>query len=354
MTALSATLEKNAIADAVNNQSEHQQRLKSKLTRELGGAINEALRDETTEDILLNPDGSLWSKRLGQSFTRIGTMPSALAMAALSTIAAFRKTVINHSNPLMETELPGDDSRFEGIIPPVTRAPVFAIRLRPKKIYTIADYVSSGILSSKDDPLNVHRNQTDFIEHVKGMDHAGILAAAITERKNILLVGSTGSGKTTFANSILAELARLCPSDRVVLIEDTVELQCEVPNVVALRSGGSIEMIDCLRAAMRLKPNRIIVGEVRGKEALTLLKAWNTGHPGGIATAHADDAYAGLLRLEHLVAEATNAPQQHLIAETVDLVVFIAEEPALPARRKVKQLAYVTGYRDGRYQLEYL
>jgi type IV secretion system protein VirB11 len=281
-------------------------------------------------------------------------MDRSTARAALETVAACRKTVISHDKPILETELPLDDSRFEGIISPVTRGPVFAIRMRPKKIYTLADYVAAGILTCKNDPLNRHRTQTDFIANVRGLDHAEILIAALTGRKNILLIGSTGSGKTTFVNALLADLALWCPDDRIVLIEDTVELQCAAENVVALRAAGSISMLDCLRAAMRLKPHRIIVGEVRGGEALTLLKAWNTGHPGGIATAHADNAYAGLMRLEYLVSEATAAPQQHLIAETVDLVVFIAEESALAARRKVKEIAYITGYRDGRYELEYL
>jgi type IV secretion system protein VirB11 len=103
-----------------------------------------------------------------------------------------------------------------------------------------------------------------------------------------------------------------------------------------------------------LKPTRIVVGEVRGAEAHTLLKAWNTGHPGGAATVHANDAVSGLIRLESLIAEATSAPQQNLIAEAVDLVIFVDEEPAVKAGRKVREVLLVSGYRDGRYQVEHV
>ena len=147
---------------------------------------------------------------------------------------------------------------------------------------------------------------------------------------------------------------QVAPHDRVISIEDTTELQCSVRNHVDLLAVGNVSMLDCLRACMRLKPTRIVVGEVRGAEAHTMLKAWNTGHPGGAATVHANDALSGLIRLESLVAEATNAPQQTLIAEAVDLVVFVDQEPELLAGRKVREVALVTGYRDGRYEVEYV
>jgi Flp pilus assembly CpaF family ATPase len=169
-----------------------------------------------------------------------------------------------------------------------------------------------------------------------------------------LVVGSTGSGKTTLVNAILHALARIAPYDRVITIEDTMELQCPVQNYVDLRAVGSVTMLDCLRASMRLKPTRIVVGEVRGAEAHVMLKACNTGHPGGAATVHANDAVSGLVRLESLVAEATAAPQQSLIAEAIDLVIFIDEESDLAAGRKVRELLVVTGYDSGRYAVEYV
>jgi type IV secretion system protein VirB11 len=186
------------------------------------------------------------------------------------------------------------------------------------------------------------------------MGHAEIIRTAVRARKNILVVGSTGSGKTTLVNAILDAQARIAPNDRVISIEDTTELQCAVRNSVDLRAVGAVTMTDCLRACMRLKPTRIVVGEVRGGEAHTLLKAWNTGHPGGAATVHANDALSGLSRLESLVAEATAAPQQALIADAIDIVIFVDEEADLGAGRKVREVALVTGYCDGRYQVEHV
>lgn len=331
---------------------EQHQRLEVKLKRELGEQVLSLLADERTEDILLNPDSSLWARRMGEGFIHFGGMPPAQAASALGTIAAWRGTVLNHEHPILETELPLDGSRFEGIVAPVVRRPVFAIRLRPRKVFSLADYEAGGILTSRQDPLNRIRRRDDFAASVRAMSHADIIRAAVGARKNILVVGSTGSGKTTLVNGILEALASLTPRDRVISIEDTTELQCPVKNYLDLRAVGNVTMLECLRACMRLKPTRIVVGEVRGAEAHTLLKAWNTGHPGGAATIHANDALSGLIRLESLVAEATNAPQQMLIAEAVDLVIFIDEEPGIPAGRKVREVLLVTGYSKGEYAVE--
>jgi type IV secretion system protein TrbB len=333
---------------------EQHQRLEVKLRRELGDQVVGLLEDSLTEDILLNPNGSLWVKRMGQSFSRIGEMPAAQAASALGTIAAWRGTVLNHERPILETELPIDGSRFEGIVPPVVRQPVFAIRLRPRKIFSLGDYELDGILTDGADPLNRLRRHDDFLDAVRGWNHAGVIRSAVRSRKNILVVGSTGSGKTTLVNAILDSLVHLAPNDRVISIEDTTELQCPVENYLDLRAVGGVTMLDCLRATMRLKPTRIVVGEVRGAEAHTLLKAWNTGHPGGAATIHANDALSGLIRLESLVAEATSAPQQQLIADAVDLVVFVDEESAIKAGRKVREVLLVTGYSNGKYQVEHV
>jgi len=333
---------------------EHQNRLETKLKRELGDQVLALLSDDRTEDILLNPDGALWVKRIAEGFVRLGEIPAPQASSALSTIAAWRGTVLNHEHPILETELPIDGSRFEGIVSPVVRRPVFAIRLRPRRIFPLAEYEAAGILTGKDDSLNHLRRQDDFLNAVRGLKHGEVIRAAVRAKKNILVVGSTGSGKTTFVNACLDALATLTPHDRVISIEDTTELQCPVANYLDLRAVGNVTMLECLRACMRLKPTRIVVGEVRGSEAHTLLKAWNTGHPGGMATVHANDAVSGLTRLESLVAEATNAPQQSLIAEAVDLVIFIDEEPDLPAGRKVREVLLVTGYANGQYLVEHV
>lgn len=325
-----------------------------KLKRELGDIVLSLLEDDRTEDIVVNPDSALWVKRMGEEFLRIGQLPPAQVASAMGTIAACRGTVLNHEHPILETELPLDGSRFEGIVPPVVRHPVFAIRLRPRRIFTLGDYQAERILTRKSDPLNRLRRSNDFAAFIRDLDHADIIRAAISARKNILVVGSTGSGKTTLVNAILDALAALAPYDRVITIEDTTELQCSVKNYVDLRAVGNVTMLQCLRACMRLKPTRIVVGEVRGAEAHTLLKSWNTGHPGGAATVHANDAISGLIRLESLVAEATSAPQQTLIAEAVDLVIFVDAEPDLKAGRKVREVLLVTGYRNGQYQIEHV
>ncbi len=339
---------------AVLNRNETHQRLEVKLRRELGDLVMGLLSEERVEDILLNPDASLWVKRMGQDFTNVGAMAPETATSALSTIAAWRGTVLNHDNPILETELPIDGSRFEGIVSPVVRNPVFAIRLRPRKIFSLTDYQEDGILTAKCDSLNKLRRGDDFSASVRGLSHSEIIRAAVIARKNILVVGSTGSGKTTLVNAILDAFATLTPNDRVISIEDTTELQCGVNNYLDLRAVGHVSMLDCLRACMRLKPTRIVVGELRGAEAHTLLKAWNTGHQGGVATLHANDAVSGLVRLESLVAEATNAAQQSLIAEAVNLVVFVDGESTIRAGRKVREVLLVHGYSNGSYQVEHV
>ena len=334
--------------------NDQKRRLDEKLRRELGECVLAALADTRTEDIVVNPDSRLWVNRHGEGWVVAGEMPVSQAQAVMGTIAAQKGTVIHHDRPILETELPIDGSRFEAIVPPVTSRPIFAIRVRPRKIFTIEEYECAGIFTDRHDGRNRARVQARFAETIAGMSHGEALRAAIRERKNVLIVGSTGSGKTTLANACLDIMARFCPADRVVTIEDTMELQCPVSNCVDLRAVGAVSMLDCLRACMRLKPKRIVVGEVRGAEAHVMLKAWNTGHPGGLATVHANDAYSGLIRLESLVAEATASPQHALIAEAIDLVVFIDEDSRLAAGRKVRELLIVTGHGKGGYSVEYV
>ena len=202
-------------ASAPFEQHERSNRLDVKLRRELGEHVIALLGDARTEDIVLNPDSSLWVKRMGEGFVRFGHMPPPRAASALGTIAAWRGTVLNHEHPILETELPIDGSRFEGITAPVVREPVFAIRLRPRKIFSLDEYEAGSILTGKDDPLNRHRCGQDFAASVRGLRHAEIIRAAVGERKNILIAGSAGSGKTTLTNGILRELTQLTPHDLV-------------------------------------------------------------------------------------------------------------------------------------------
>jgi type IV secretion system protein TrbB len=303
-------------------------RLHDKLSRELGPEVCACLSDASVIEILLNADGTLWVERGGRPPSRLGSLAPIRAEAALATIAAAHKTTITRQNPILECELPLDGSRFEGLIPPVVSAPVFAIRRKAAAIFSLADYAAAGIMTE---------GQKTIIEW------------AAANRENILIVGGTGSGKTTLVNAVIAHVSTAFPEDRLVILEDTAEIQCASLNAVLLRSCEAADLRRLLRATLRLRPDRILVGEVRGAEALDLLKAWNTGHPGGVATLHANDARSGLTRLENLVAEATSAPAQRTIAEAIHLIVCIAKTER---GRRVQELVRVRGFDGTHYRTE--
>ena len=258
-------------------------------------------------------------------------MTAANAAALLGTIASSLETTITRERPVVEGELILDGSRIEGLLPPVVAAPTFCIRKRASAVFSLADYVEAGVMSAR---------QRD------------LASEAVQGRKNVLVVGGTGSGKTTLVNALIGAVTELHPADRIVLIEDTVEIQCAAENVVALRTSPDVSMRDLLRATMRLRPDRILVGEVRGAEALDLLKSWNTGHPGGIATVHANGSLAGLVRLEMLIREAGVAGgMETLIGEAVDLVIAIERCASNAAGRRVTEIAQVTGHGPEGYRI---
>lgn len=297
--------------------SEHQNRLIKKIEREFGDIIINELKNDDVIEIMLNSDGSLWVDIVGQNMKHIGSIPFHVAKSVIQTIASYLNVIVNTEQPILECELPIDGSRFEALLPPVVANPTFTIRKKAVKIFTLDDYVQQNILTT---------NQKN------------ILIKAITDRRNILVVGGTSSGKTTFCNAIIDSISNLTPEHRIVIIEDTAELQCTAKNKVILRATAEVDMLKLLKSTMRLRPDRILVGEVRGSEALSLLKSWNTGHPGGIATVHANSAPAGLIRLEQLIAEATTGEMQDLIAEAIDIVVFIQKTEK---NRKIKQIIEV-------------
>ncbi|QNA83801.1 P-type conjugative transfer ATPase TrbB [Sphingomonas sp. So64.6b] len=298
-------------------------RRRAMLRTAMGPAIAAALSDPLVLEVMVNPDGALRLDRLGEGRTDTGIRFEPVQVERIiRLVAAHARTEVHAASPIISAELPphgeGAGERFEGVLPPVSLAPCFSIRKPATRIYTLMDYVADGIMSA---------------------DIARLLSLAVVDRRNILIAGGTSSGKTTLANALLAEMAHL--DERVILIEDTRELQSPALDTVALRTrAGSVTMADLVRSTLRLRPDRIIVGEVRGGEALDMLKAWNTGHPGGIATVHANSAASALLRVEQLIQEAVVTVPRRLIAEAIDMVVFIAGRGSA---RRVSTIVRVVG-----------
>ena len=297
-----------------------------KLRREMGVTIRKAMDDPTVIEVMLNPDGTVWTDKLGIGMEYLCDMSEVQALQMLGTIAHMLGTVVNYHHPKVEGELPGDGSRVEGVIPPIVSKPTFNIRKKASSVFSLDEYVQSGRADNVD---------------------VNILRKAVVDRSNILVVGGTGTGKTTFVNAILNEIKLLTPRHRLILLEDTQELQCTVKNSVPMRTNSDVSMQDLLKITMRQRPDRIIVGEVRGKEALDMLKAWNTGHPGGVCTVHANDARAGLLRIEQLISEVSESPMRELVAEAIDIVVFLIRDPHIGPR--LSEIIAVEGVNDGQY-----
>lgn len=307
-------------------------RLNRNLEQAMGPVVMDALRDPDVQEIMLNPDGSLWIERFGEPMSQMGSLTADQGRRVVSLVASALGTTITRENPIVEGELPLDGSRFEGTDSPIARGPSFTIRKKPATVFPLESYVEKGILDSE---------CLDFLHE------------AIRRRCNILVVGGTGSGKTTFVNALIEALSRLCPDERVVAMEDVSELQVASLNRVVFRTSDNVNMQRLTTVTMRYRPDRIIVGEVRDGAALDLLKAWNTGHPGGLATLHADSAIDALGRLEDLVAERLTSPTQRLISRAINIIVFIEKTPR---GRKISQVALVHGYdhKTHSYSLEYI
>ncbi len=310
----------------IDLRAQRDRRLLDKLRRELGSHVLGALSEPTVVEVMLNADGELWVERLVSGVEPLGgAMSRSQAENLLGTVAALADTEINERRPLLEVELPFDGSRFHGVVPPVSASPVFAIRKRALRVHTLDEYVAQGILEP---------------------GGRTALREAIERRENLVVCGGTGSGKTTLANALLREAVELAgPAERFVILEDTVELQCSARNHVQLRTTDEIDLTRLVRATMRLRPDRIVIGEIRGREALALLKAWNTGHPGGVTTIHANSAGAALSRMDQLVQEAGVPSQPQLIADSVDLIVSITRTDG---GRRVEEILRVEGYEAAR------
>jgi len=288
------------------------------LKTAFGPVIGAALDDESVIEIMVNPDGALWIERHETGRIReVKTLKLEDTERIIRLVASHIGFDCNKENPVVSAELPGTGERFEGVLPPVTLGPAFAIRKPAGRVISLDDYIEAGIISGA---------------------QALVLKSAVKARDNILIAGGTSSGKTTLANALLAEVA--CEGERIVILEDTRELRCEAPDLVALRTSPGVGLEQLVKSTMRLRPDRIIVGEVRGGEALDLLKAWNTGHPGGIATVHANSAATALSRIEQLIGERTSRIPYQLIADAIDLIVFISRTND---GRRVEEILRVTG-----------
>ncbi|MGF7156117.1 P-type conjugative transfer ATPase TrbB [Novosphingobium gossypii] len=309
------------------------ERRRAMLRSAMGPAIGAALADPRVIEIMVNPDGMLRLDILGEGRVDTGVwIAPDQAERIVRLVASHARGEVHAERPIVSAELPPHGAsageRFEGVLPPVALAPCFAIRKPATRIHTLADYVADGIVTG---------------------EGAKRLRDAVLGRCNILVVGGTSSGKTTLANALLAELATI--DERVILIEDTRELQSPAADTVALRTRtGFVSIADLVRSTLRLRPDRIVVGEVRGPEALEMLKAWNTGHPGGIATIHANGARAALHRIESLVQEAVVTVPRPLIGEAIDLIVFISGRGLA---RRISSIVRVDGFdpASGDYRL---
>lgn len=280
-------------------------RRRSALQRALGPAIAAALEADDCVEALVNADGSVWFDCLGKGLTltchRLSSQDRETAIRLLAHEAG---AIVGEDRPALETILPDSAARVQALLPPLVDAPILAIRKRPGVIFTLADYVKDGVASP---------------------EQAELLANAVRDRRNIIVAGGAGSGKTTLLNALLAEAA--FKHARIVTLEDTAELQCAHAHCVQLltkRSDPPVSMRDLVRMTLRLRPDRIVVGEVRDGAALEVLKAWNTGHPGGLLSLHANSAADALARLEDLCMETRASPPKRLIQSAVDIVAFIA------------------------------
>jgi type IV secretion system protein VirB11 len=315
------TLAPNVTADRKNTALRHA----------LGPVIVDALGDRMVVEVMVNPDGKIWVDKIGEGRSWTGQrLAPADAERILRLLADHVGEVVTRENPRVSATLPETGERFQGAFMPLVTAPTFAIRKRPEVIFTLSQYVEQGIMSE---------------------GQADILRDAVVGRQNIIVAGGTGSGKTTLLNAILAEEA--FASDRVILIEDTAELQCAAADCVQLltkRTEPPVTMAHLVHDVLRLRPDRIIGGEVRdGATALSLLKAWNTGHPGGCTSIHANSAYEALTRLEDLIGEVSERIPYRAITQAINVVIYIERTAT---GRRVREVSRLIGREGDAYQLE--
>lgn len=303
------------------------------MARFLGPGTMAAFEDEAVTGVLLNPtDGAVrFDTRLRGRIDTGERLAPPRVFQFLNAAATHVGATLTPDAPLLQAELPRAlfrGARLQGFVPPITSGPAFVIRKPASVVFTLGEYVDRRIMTPE---------QRD------------VLRRGVLDRWNILIVGGTGTGKSTLINAMLHEIAELCPSDRIVILEDTVELQCSAPDSLSLRTREGGSLAELVRAALRADPSRIVVGEMRDAAALDWLDAASTGHPGSLATLHATTPEGALLRLDRLARRASDVSHRELIAEAVDLLVMIEGKHS---SRRVSDLTRVSGLDDtGRYLL---
>lgn len=323
--------DKKMFVACTQGQQEKCSRQMQQLKDEFGEACIHLLNDADIKEIMLNPDGRIWfeHKRDGMQETNIAFSYNS-AYKLITTVADLCGKIINRQQPILETQLPIFKYRFSAIIPDVVDFPVFCIRKNIKKLFSLSEYVVQGVLT----------------EQQLSLIHCGINA-----RNSILIAGGPGTGKTTLANAILAEMVQIGDANqRIVIIEDTRELSCSASNCVYLKTTRYADFNQLLKSTLRMRPDKICLGECRGAETSVLLKAWNTGTQGGLATIHANNAISALDRMEELSASEGSSAIKRLISIAVKMIVALEFNSTYG--RKITEIVRVNDYKNGEYQLE--
>ena len=298
----------------------------------LGKEILKYLDDPEVNEVYINQDYSLRIDTISGRRKTDVILTSARVARICKSIAGINRQVITEKNPELGVEIRLLQVRAQIMFPPIVSRPTFFLRKKPRQIFSLEDYQAQGALSEK---------------------YYEIIVDCIKRRKNIIVAGATGSGKTTFLNAILKKLSEINPEHRLVILEDLPELQCSSDDVQYMTTSGnrttSVTMQDLVFISMRLSPQRILIGEVRDKSAYDVLKAWNTGHPGGFCTIHADGCHDAFIRLELLVKEADTGSSTRdikaLIGSTVGVVISIQKVVQNNATtRVVEEIIAVKGY----------
>ncbi len=306
---------------------ESNERLLNFLEDALGINNINYLKDDDVIELYVNDDKKVWIDRLSSGREWTGKyMEATDSMRVIMTVASHMSKIIDEENPVISAELPSTGARFQGIIPPNVENPSFNIRKKGIRVFTLDDYLENG---------SINQSQKE------------IILDAVKNRLNILIVGGTSSGKTTFANAVIAEIAKT--KDRLIILEDTREIQSVAEDTLRMKTSQYVTLLKLFESTMRQRPDRIIVGEIRGAEALNLLIAWNSGHPGGLCTIHSDTAEGGLEQLEQYIQITSVSAQEKLIGKTVDLIIVLKK---IGLERKITEIVKVNGWENKKYKLE--